>query len=264
MARRTTFAAASLAAMLSLSACGTTTQVNDEPGGSSPTDDAPFVVAADGEILVGCGGDAGWEASVTPEGIPGVLSADEATQIFQGILDDPGVTGHEARLTLFRNGVDVEWRVLRNADGHLTLGIGGWTAHGPANGTYLLALEPEGGELQLGAWWDCRPAPVLKGGHDRVEVKAYRGDPKSTRLMVEVTELECAAGRHPGPFLHEPLVVESAEAVTIYWTSDPPTGPAQTCVGNPSVERAVDLEEPLGTRTVYDGLSHSPAPVRPR
>lgn len=92
---------------------------------------------------------------------------------------------------------------------------------------------------------------------------AYRGDGDSTRLTAEVSERECASGREPGRFLREPFVVETVDSVTVYWTSEPSTGD-QNCQGNPSVERVIELKEPLGTRTVFDGLFYPPRQVRTR
>ena len=63
----------------------------------------------------------------------------------------------------------------------------------------------------------------------------------------------------PGPFLKEPTVVEDDEAVTVYWVTTPPLG--GSCPSNPSVERAVDLEAPLGGRALLDGSVWPPAPV---
>lgn len=128
MGRSTMYAAASVAAILS--ACGTTTsKASEEPGASSVMNDAPFVITSNGEVMVSCGRDSGWAPSLMARGIPGVLSQDEATQIFQTILDDPR-TGGEAGLTLFRDGVDVEWRVLSQED---TPSHSAW-GHGPNRG----------------------------------------------------------------------------------------------------------------------------------
>jgi len=55
-------------------------------------------------------------------------------------------------------------------------------------------------------------------------------------------------------------VVETVDSVTIYWTSEPPSG-GQDCQGNPSVERVVKLSEPLDARTVLDGFSYPPREV---
>jgi hypothetical protein len=252
--------AAELAAMLA--ACGTTAKLSDEPGGAPTLGDGPIVVTADGEVMVSCGnGDPGWPPSVMAEGIQGVLSQEEATTIFRGVLDDP-MMGEEAGLSLFPDGVDVEWRVLRQDDDSLTLGLGRWTSRGPAGeGVHTLGMEREGNTWRVDGWGDCQLSPVLKEGLSRVEVTGYRVDAGSTHLTATVRERECASGRDPERFLHEPFVVETDSSVILYWTSEPPTG-GQDCQGNPSVDRVVELKEPLGTRMVLDGLSYPPQPVR--
>ncbi len=246
-----------------LSACGTQTTASDPPGASSAMDDAPFVVA-DGEVMVSCGGDgAGWPPSVMTEGVQGVLSDDEARGIFQGILSDP-MTGEEAALSLFRDGVDVDWRVLHEDDNSLTIGLGRWTEQGPTGqSAYILGLAREGDAWRPTGWGDCQLSPVLKEGNSWAEVTGYKGDAASARLTAQVSERECTSGRDPGPYLHEPLVVETNERVTIYWTSEPPKGD-QNCQGNPSVDRVVELNQPLGARVVFDGFSYPPREVRAR
>lgn len=242
-----------------LSACGTETP-DTEAGDPSTNDETPFVMTADGEVEVSCGGEEGWAPSVMTEGVPGVLTDGEATQLFEDILSDPA-TGGEAGLTLFRDGVGVEWRVLRHDDESLTIGLGRWTEPGPVgDGAYVLGLERERDSWRAGGWGDCHLSPVLKDGYAWAEVTGYRGDPDDTTITAKVHERECTSGRDPGPFLDEPFVVETVDSVTIYWTSEPPSG-GQDCQGNPSVERVVKLSEPLDARTVLDGFSYPPREV---
>jgi hypothetical protein len=246
-----------------LSACGTETTASDSPGASSAAHDAPFVVA-DGEVMVSCGSDgAGWPPSVMTEGLQGVLTDDEAGRIFQGILSDP-MTGEEAALSLFPDGVDVDWRVLREDDNSLMIGLGRWTEQGPTGeSAHILELAREGNAWRASGWADCQLSPVLKEGNSWAEVTGYEGDAAGARLTAEVNERECTSGRDPDRFLHEPLVVETSESVTIYWTAEPPKG-GQDCQGNPSIDRVVELEQPLGTRVVFDGFSYPPREVRAR
>ncbi len=56
------------------------------------------------------------------------------------------------------------------------------------------------------------------------------------------------------------MVVEAADAVTVYWTSDAIEG-AAGCPGNPVVRRVVKLDQPLGNRELLDGSSWPAAPV---
>jgi len=239
-----------------LSACS---PAEPDLGSETPSARVPYLVTADGEVEVTCGNADGWVPSVMAAGIPGILTDDEARRLFQSVLDDPA-TGPEVSRTLFRNGVDVEWRVLRADDTSLAIGLGPWTEDGPAGGARLLSLEAEGDSWRASGWGGCQLSPVLAPGLVWVEVKGYDADPGSRTFTAEVTERACASGRDPGPFLREPFVVETDETVTIYWTSESPVG-GQTCQGNPIVKRTVELSEPLGSRTVLDGFRYPPRPA---
>jgi len=245
-----------------LSACGTATTASDPQGASSAADDASFVVA-DGEVMVSCGGDGpGWFPSVMPEGVQGALTDDDARGIFQGILSDP-MTGEEAALSLFPDGVDIDWRVLHEDDNSLTIGLGRWTEEGPTGeSAHILKLAREGDAWRAAGWGGCQLSPVLKEGNSWATVTGYKGDAASNRLTAQVNERECASGRDPEPFLHEPLVIETSEKVTIYWTSEPPKG--GNCLGTPPIDMVVELTQPLGTRVVFDGFSYPPREVRAR
>lgn len=193
-----------------------------------------------------------------PEGVPGVLSDGEARDIFEQILSDPA-TGEEAGLSLFRDGVDVEWRVLRSTGQDLTIGLGRWSDQGPVgDGAYALELERQGESWRPAGWAQCSLSPVLKEGLAWAEVTGYRGDAQATTVTAEVRERQCTSARDPSSFLHEPFVVETAESATMYWTSDPAGG---DCQATPTVERAVELSEPLGDRAVFDGSSYPPQRV---
>jgi hypothetical protein len=96
-----------------------------------------------------------------------------------------------------------------------------------------------------------------------VQVTGYQGGAESARLTAQLSERECTSGRNPERFLHEPLVVETSEKVTIYWTSEPPNG-GQDCQGNPSIDKIVELERPLGSRVVLDGFNYPPREVQRR
>ena len=246
------------------SGCGTRTpdadrQVVDagEPNG------LPVVTDGD-EVVVSCGGgNEGWPPSVMAEGLPGLLDQAEATMTFQDILDDPQ-WGVEAELSLLRNGVDVEWRVLRGDSSSLVVGLGRWTDQGPAQAdAYVLGLEREDGRWVPRGWGDCSLAPILRGRNTWAHVTGYRAaGPEATSFEASVSEGECTSARDPGPFLHEPTVVERPDTITVYWTSTPVVGGAD-CPGNPTVTRVVELDAPLGERQVLDGSRYPPEPVKP-
>jgi hypothetical protein len=193
-------------------------------------------------------------------GIPGVLSDVEARAAFQSILDDPR-TGGEASMSLFPNGVDVEWRVLAEDGETVTVGLGEWTERGPASrNAFVLGLHREGEDWSTDGWGDCRLlAPVLDEGLARARVDGYRmTGPRS--LEVDVSEMDCTSGRNPTEYLYDPVVVETTDSVTLSWTTTQAEG-AHTCQGNPAATRTVELDEPLGSRMVMDGSVYPPRPV---
>ncbi len=241
---------AALPLLAASAACGTQSTVG------SVSDDLP-VLLADGEVMVSCGGDAHWPPSVMAEGVPAVLDDDEARRTFQHLLDDPR-TGPEAELSLFPDGVDVPWRVLHDDEDAITIGLGEWTEIGPADGAMYLSLERSADTWEAIGWGDCQLAPVLKPDVEWAEATTVRAD--GATLTLQVNERQCASARDPEPYLHEPVVVETDDAVTIYWTTTPVVGGAD-CPGNPSVERTVELDAPLGSRAVLDGSTYPPRPV---
>ncbi len=240
------------------------TRPGEDPSSPAPADDLdslPVVTEGD-EVLVSCGGgNQGWPPSVMAEGVPGLLDQAEATRTFQNILDDPQ-WGGEAELTILRNGVDVEWRVLRGDSRSLVIGLGQWTDQGPARrDAYVLSLERQDDRWIPTGWGGCSLAPILREGNTWAQVTSYRAaGPDATSLQASVSEVECTGARDPGPFLHEPTVVEGPDAVTVYWTSTPIEGGAD-CPGNPILMRVIELDAPIGDRQVLDGSRYPPQPV---
>jgi hypothetical protein len=252
---------AAAAVLFGAAACGDATTEDTAP---DPADEPTTpVLTRDGEVVVSCGGGEGWPPSVMAEGVPGLLDEAEARHTFQQILDDPKYAG-EAELSLFADGIDVDYRVLRGDETSLMIGIGQWTEKGPAGrGTYYLALERDGERWVPGGWGTCTNlGPVLREDVAWARVGAYTRGETASSLTVSVSELDCTSARDPRPFLHDPVVVESDDAVTIYSTTTPMTGDA-TCPGNPSVELDVVLGEPLGDRPVLDGSFYPARPVEP-
>ena len=261
MKHSTLLASAVLGALLA--ACGTGTTASDGPSASVPEDDA-HVPVADGAARVSCAGAGpGWLPSVMTKGVHGVLTDAEASRIFQGIRSDPR-TSEEAALSLFPHGVDVDWRVLHEDDTSLTIGLGRWSERGPAGqGAHVLELARQGGGWRTTGWGSCQLSPHLEDGSNWVEVAGYSAEAGSAQVTAQVKEHACTSGRNPARFLRKPRVVETSDTVTIYWTSEAPRG-AQACPGNPTIDRVVELEQPLGTRVVFDGSSYPPREVRTR
>jgi hypothetical protein len=246
-----------------LAGCGSDAprdKASDESGGTSAYP-APLVTE-DGELLVTCGGDTGFPVSLLPDGLPHVLTQDQAVEIFTDLLSDPELAG-ELSLTFLHDGAQgTEWRVLRNDGDAYTLGLGHWTADGPAKDAYVMGVQRHDDGWAFGGGGTCNLEPQLEGDNIWVSLtlSAQGLDRESTSPTVGVTERECTSGRDPTPYLHDPVVVEGDDAVTVYWTSTPMTGDAN-CIGPAPTEVPLELDEPLGDRELLDGSSYPPAPI---
>jgi len=249
--------------VLLLSACGSADRVVAE-GTPESRDPRPVVLVA-GEVQVGCG-DAteGWSASVMADGLPDVVTQEEVSAAFRQFLADPQLS-EELGLTFLANGANgTEWRVLYASGDYLTLGLGPWTADGPGPGARTFSMEREGDGWRWLGGGDCQPAPLVRPGSTWASVAQEPAglDPTATSLPVLVSERQCTSARDPATYLHEPVVVETDESVTVYWTSTPAEG-AQDCPGNPWVPRTLELAEPLGERVLLDGSRWPARPVEP-
>jgi hypothetical protein len=55
-------------------------------------------------------------------------------------------------------------------------------------------------------------------------------------------------------------VVETEDSVTVYFTTDTPSGD-QTCPGGPLVDQSIVLDRQVGGRTLRDGSTWPPTPI---
>ena len=249
--------------MVMLAGCGGRTSSSvDDPG----TDVDLPVALIDGEVQVSCGGETSWPTSVMADGIVPPVPAEEISAALDAVATEPGLSVETSRV--LPEGGDTEWRVLVGDAQHLLLGIGPWTDEGPdqdprGRGQYM-TLEMEGRTWVWRGHGDCRRlVPRLeRDGSTWVELSAPAAglDRTSTTLTVGVNEVACTSSRNPEPFLRPATVVETEESVTVYWTSDAPTGD-QSCPGNPTVERQVTLARPLGDRDLLDASTWPPTVV---
>lgn len=251
-----------LAPLAVLVGCGERTSAASDP---SPSPEGPPVLKVDGEVQIGCGGESGWPASVMADGLQGVLTDAEVVAAFRSFLADPQV-GTELEVNLLAAGAeDTEWRVLAADGDEVALGLGRWTDEGPARDAYVFGMErKEEGWRWTGGGNCSQLGPVVEEGLTWVEVSSPPGGVvrDTTTVDVGVTEGTCTGGRDPLPHLREPYVEETAQSVTIYWTSDPPGG-VSSCIGPPPTPTTLTLSEPLGDRALLDGSRFPPAPVGP-
>ena len=112
----------------------------------------------------------------------------------------------------------------------------------------------------------CQPIVVLPDGLNRVIANldpASLPSPDSTTIDLLVTEYACASGREMGEALQGPQVVETDTEVLVAFAAEPLAAQAVNCQGNPSSRVSVELSQPLGNRTIYDGLHVPPKPLVP-
>jgi len=156
----------------------------------------------------------------------------------------------------------------------VVINIGGYRASFAAlspSGTYsrTVAFERQDGNnewFRSGEAWEqpCGPRVPLMPGLGRVEVNLDPESlptPDSTSITLLVTEEGCASGREMGDDLRGPQVSETEDAVLVAFAVIYKPGIA-TCPDNPAASVTIDLAEPLGDRTIYDGLFWRPSRVR--
>ena len=106
----------------------------------------------------------------------------------------------------------------------------------------------------------CGPSVPLAPGLGVVDVQLDPRSlptPESTTVDLLVTQQGCNSGEAMGDNLLGPQVRETDDAVLVAFAVRVSGGPA-ACPGNPPSEVKVELSEPLGERTVRDGLFVSP------
>ena len=142
--------------------------------------------------------------------------------------------------------------------------IGQWPVRKDSGDEYV-SLERDGDGWRPDGWGGCRLEPALVDDSGWVEVTQPPGGLATDASVIDVlvNERECSSGRDPRPYLHEPQVVERADTVTVYWTSEAPQGEYQNCEGPAPVLSTLQLDEPLGDRTLLDGSTWPPRPVKP-
>ena len=116
----------------------------------------------------------------------------------------------------------------------------------------------------VGLGRSCEPVVVLPEGLNRVAVRLdpeLLPNPDSTTFDLLVTEAACASGREMGDALLGPQVVENDTSVLVAFAAIPVSARIVTCQGNLSAPVSIELSQPLGQRTIYDGLYVPPKPL---
>jgi hypothetical protein len=127
------------------------------------------------------------------------------------------------------------------------------------DGWWFVAVEdhPDQGGWQAWEYGRCALQVQLPAG---IGFASWELDPAAppvpgaTSVTILATEIACASGRQIGGRLLAPVVLASAEAITIAITVRRLPG-GQDCQGAPPTHVTVDLGEPLGGRGLFDGSS---------
>ncbi len=267
-----TVSAAVIVPMVTATTAGDVVQMTPAEGGqtvakppASPTGEPlDEVFTGGGEVMLWCGVGPGFPVSAMAGGVDGLADEGEVEAALRALarvagIDAPralrGVAVAEASWVLLGKGT-------HGSTEELLVGVGNWDTDGPGKGGEYVLLERANDGYEAAAWGTCNLEPVLPPGLAWAEIAARADalDPEATAVAVMVSERECTSGRSPAPFLNEPVVIERDDSVTVYWTSDSAKGD-QTCQGNPSVRRLLQLEEPLGQRELLDGSTWPPLPA---
>jgi len=226
------------------------------PGGPStaPSDSAP-VASVDAPALAGaaltCGDpDSSFPAAILDQPATAELGPGPAADALRQYVRQPDVVATDWPTT--------GWRVVESTPDRATfLGSGG-----AAPFWWIATFQPQDGQWQFSEGGACQLAVDLP---DDVSFASWRLDPATppkadaTTVHVLGTEEACANGKPPVGRVLAPVVLPTAEAVTIALLIRKIPGGAD-CPGNPEFPQEVTLPEPLGTRQLFDGSTVPPTP----
>lgn len=249
---------------LALAACGEES-AQERTFGFADEPDSPLRMV-DGEPSLTCGnGDLAFPAPALRDGVDGLVDDTEIVAALDALRIEFGIDA--PRQLQESPTAEVEWRIV-GSDGiedpkTVLVLLGEWGPR-PRPALEYVRFERAGDGWQPDGWGGCRLEPALDSAVIWVDVAAPRGGLASDTSVIDVlvSERECASARDPHPFLREPVIVERERTVTVYWTSEAPTADV-TCEGPAPVPAVLSLDKPLGERTLLDGSTWPPRPVRP-
>lgn len=211
-----------------------------------PSVDEPLTVMADGndDPLVTCGETESFVLSVL-DGPPDVDPASDAPLVV-------------ALLTSVPVGVPVPqagWRTLHRDDETALFGH----FEDPA-GALLHSFENTMAGWSLRGTRGCSLSLALPDGVGLMNVgldPEHPIDPDSVTLHLLVSQSACSSGASGVENMRPPEVIESATEVRIAIAVLLPEG-NQTCQGNPTAPITIELQSPIGDRSLLDGMSVPP------
>lgn len=217
-----------VAAALLLAACGSdATNVQTDASNEPPSD----LFARCGSVVF---------PSIPPDADAFPPLDDELQAVF-----DEFVTGPLSVESAFV--ADHEMRVAEQTENKIELlGVA-------PDGYVNVSFEKRDGEWRARGWGGCNleiTAPGF-GPAQTVLDPDIEPDAESTTLHLWIQERECASGQAPTDRDVIPVVVELGDRVEITTLVEPVTGGAE-CPGNPWFPVTVELDEPLGDRSVVD------------
>lgn len=205
------------------------------------------------DVQVTCGGGTGWPVAAMDGGLADQVDDAEVRAALARLLEEAPMDAPPALQEAGATSVD--YTVLSVDADSLEIGVGPWSSEeGPGDGAMSIGFERDAaGGWEAGGWGDCQLAVVIPPGRGQVEVAAPPGgvDPGTETPTVLVNERDCTSGRDPRPFLGEPQVVETDDAVLVTLTSEAVSEDV-TCQDNPAVPLELGLEEPIGERRLLD------------
>jgi len=181
----------------------------------------------------------------------------------QAAVDDTGTPAVDATL---------DWRVAEAAEDAVVL-IRPLDPAEPAAGQgdshATMRLGPITGAPNIadGTWFvwggaTCSPRLAEGAGDDQAEVRlAAAPAATDTELALLVMERRCASGQSAEGRIRLDGLEVTADEVRVRISVSRPPGDAQTCQGNPWTPFTVDLDEPVGGRTVVDANLVPPRPL---
>jgi hypothetical protein len=210
------------------------------------------------------------EASALPPGLDGLLACNNDPLTFSAdALRQPPT----AELRADAASIGLRHYVTVEAPPEMRMPRSGWrevartdtsvTFIAPADDGWRVAtMAPEGAGWTFSEGGNCDLKVQLPEG---VSFASWRLDPahptnaSSAEVRVLGTEMACANGDAPNGRVLAPVILSTDEAVTIALVVRTVPGGAD-CPGNPEFPFSITLDEPLGTRKLFDGSSFPPAP----
>lgn len=115
-----------------------------------------------------------------------------------------------------------------------------------------VTIEKSRGRWSFAGAGDCRPSAVTRDGRVAATWRLLdEPDDSDVELRLSATEESCSSGRKLIPEAFEARVVYEADRILISLFTKPRKG-ASTCIGNPSTDLILELDDPVGDREIFD------------